>query len=139
MYNKARCVFDIHNMGYQGPFPNPPFSEAPPSDLSNFGPRDNAYYDKYFWVSNTPVGKGAFDNQCVSPTCGHEGNATHGSTRDELGVNRSLQTTPIHCERCGELLPRPWVREADGRVRLMKGYTSAYKRMSGDLPASALT
>ena len=50
MYNKARCVFDIHNMGYQGPFPNPPFSEAPPFDFSNFGLRDNAYYDKYFWV-----------------------------------------------------------------------------------------
>ena len=81
--------------------------------------------DKYFWVSNTPVGKGAFDNQCVSPTCGHDGNATHGSTRDELGVNRFLQTTPIQCERCVELLPRPWVRDSDGRVRLMKGYTSA--------------
>jgi len=50
VYSKARCVFDIHNMGYQGPFPNPPFSEAPPFSFCDFGLRDNAYYDKYFWV-----------------------------------------------------------------------------------------
>ena len=34
----------------QGPFPNPPFSEAPPFSFCDFGLRDNAYYDKYFWV-----------------------------------------------------------------------------------------
>ena len=28
VYSKARCIFDIHNMGYQGPFPNPPFSQG---------------------------------------------------------------------------------------------------------------
>lgn len=50
VYSKARCIFDIHNMGYQGPFPNPPFSEAPPFSFCDFGLRDNAYYDKYFWV-----------------------------------------------------------------------------------------
>jgi len=50
VYAKARCVFDIHNMGYQGPFPNPPYSEAPPFSFCDFGLRDNAYYDKYFWV-----------------------------------------------------------------------------------------
>mmetsp|Transcript_28839 Transcript_28839/g.65344 ORF Transcript_28839/g.65344 Transcript_28839/m.65344 type:complete len:655 (-) Transcript_28839:258-2222(-) len=50
VYSKARCVFDIHNMGYQGPFPNPPYSEAPPFSFCDFGLRDNAYYDKYFWV-----------------------------------------------------------------------------------------
>ena len=50
VYGKARCIFDIHNMGYQGPFPNPPSSEAPPFSFCDFGLRDNAYYDKYFWV-----------------------------------------------------------------------------------------
>jgi starch synthase len=50
VYSKARCIFDIHNMGYQGPFPNPPFSQAPPFSFCDFGLRDNAYYDKYFWV-----------------------------------------------------------------------------------------
>jgi len=95
--------------------------------------------DKYYWVSHTPEGGGAFDNQCAEPTCGYQGNRTHGSGRDAAGVNRSHRTTPIRCERCDALLPRPWVREADGTVRLMSGYTSAYKRMKAGLPASALT
>jgi DNA (cytosine-5)-methyltransferase 1 len=93
---------------------------------------------KYFWVRNTPPGKGAFDNQCVSPTCGFQGNGGHGAQHDDNGINRSNKNTPVRCTRCGELLPRPWVVEA-GQYRLMSGFTSAYKRMRGDLPASALT
>jgi len=93
---------------------------------------------KYFWVRNTPPGKGAFDNQCINPTCGFQGNGTHGARHDENGVNRSNKNTPVRCTKCGELLPRPWVVEA-GQHRLMSGFTSAYKRMRGDLPASALT
>lgn len=50
VYSKARCIFDIHNMGYQGPFPNPPFSGAAPFSFCELGLRDNSYYDKYFWV-----------------------------------------------------------------------------------------
>jgi len=50
VYPKARCVFDIHNMGYQGPFANPPFSGAQPFSFCDFGLRDNAYYDKFFWL-----------------------------------------------------------------------------------------
>lgn len=92
--------------------------------------------DKYFWVSNTPPEKGAFDNQCVS--CGCTENPTHGNTRDDNGINRASRETPLRCLRCGELLPRPWVK-ADGAHRIMRGYTSAYKRMRWDLPASALT
>jgi DNA (cytosine-5)-methyltransferase 1 len=92
--------------------------------------------DKYFWVSNTPPEKLAFDNQCVS--CGYDGNPGHYASRDENGINRTSKDTPVRCLRCGELLPRPWVR-VGGEVRLMKGYTSAYKRMAWDLPASALT
>lgn len=92
--------------------------------------------DKYFWVQHTPPEKGAFDNQCVS--CGFDQNPTHGNFRDAGGINRSSRETPLHCLRCGELLPRPWVKEKNGH-RLMRGYTSAYKRMNWDLPASALT
>lgn len=92
--------------------------------------------DKYFWVSNTPPEKLAFDNQCVS--CGFNENPGHFAARDEHGINRTSKDTPIRCLRCGELLPRPWVR-VGSEVRLMKGYTSAYKRMAWDLPASALT
>lgn len=92
--------------------------------------------DKYFWVSNTPPEKQAFDNQCVA--CGFQENPGHFAAHDENGINRTSKETPIRCLRCGELLPRPWVREGN-EVRLMKGYTSAYKRMAWDLPASALT
>lgn len=91
---------------------------------------------KYEWVKNTPPSKSAFDNQCTS--CGFEGNTTHGASRNGQGINRAHTTTPILCERCGVLLPRPHVIDG-GEPRIMKGYTSAYKRMAADLPAPALT
>ncbi len=93
---------------------------------------------KYFWVSNTPPGKGAFDNQCVNPACGFDKNPTHGSKHNSEGINQANRDTPLNCLKCGELLPRPWVQEGT-EFRLMSGFTSAYKRMRGDLPASALT
>lgn len=92
--------------------------------------------DKYFWVSNTKPEKGAFDNQCIS--CGNDDNQKHGSSLNEMGINRANDTTPIYCSKCGSLLPRPWVIE-NGEYRLMKGFTSAYKRMKWDAPANALT
>lgn len=92
--------------------------------------------DKYFWVSSTPPEKGAFDNQCVS--CGFDKNPTHGSSKDRNGINRANKDTPLYCVNCGELLPRPWVKKGDN-YRLMKGYTSSYRRMKWDLPATALT
>ena len=94
---------------------------------------------KYEWIRHAGRGKSAFDNQCVNPSCGHEGNATHGAAHDARGVNRARTDTPLYCEACGSLLPRPCVEEADGTLRIMKGYTSAYKRMDPDLPAPALT
>jgi len=93
---------------------------------------------KYFWVSNTPPGKGAFDNQCVNPACGFDKNPTHGSKHNSEGINQANRDTPLNCLKCGELLPRPWVKDGD-EYRLMSGFTSAYKRMRGNLPASALT
>jgi len=93
---------------------------------------------KYWWVSNTPPGSSAFDNQCVNPDCQNQENKTHSSSPTSDGINRASRTTPIYCEQCGFLLPRPMVEE-NGEPRLMKGFTSAYKRMRGDLPASAIT
>ena len=91
---------------------------------------------KYFWVSNTPEGKSAFDNQCVE--CNFQENPTHSARRNSEGVNRASIDTPIYCLSCGALLPRPVVTK-HGETRLMKGFTSAYKRMDWDSPASAIT
>lgn len=93
---------------------------------------------KYFWISNTPPEKGAFDNQCINPECLYQNNPTHGSFRDEYGVNRSKGDTPLYCEKCGSLLPRPYT-EKNGIKTIMKGFTSAYKRMSWDKPSATLT
>lgn len=94
--------------------------------------------EKYFWVSNTPEERGAFDNQCVNPKCLYQKNPTHYAEKDEHGINRASTSTPIKCLKCGSLLPRPWVRSGS-EYRLMKGYTSAYKRMRWDMPSPTLT
>lgn len=94
---------------------------------------------KYFWISNTPPEKGAFDNQCVNPKCKFKGNPTHGSKHDSEGINRANKETPLFCLKCESLLPRPCTEEEDGRKRIMFGYTSSYKRMSWDLPSPTLT
>lgn len=92
---------------------------------------------KYWWVSNTPVGASAFDNQCVNIECFSKRNPIHGASAQN-GINQANTDTPIRCVDCGVLLPRPCVEE-DGVIRIMKGFTSAYKRMRGDLPSAALT
>ena len=94
---------------------------------------------KLFWVDNTPEGATAFNNQCVNPECMYQGNRTHGASHDEEGINRFHTDTPLYCEKCGSLLPRPWVEDKDGTKRIMKGFVSAYKRMLWDEPASTLT
>jgi DNA (cytosine-5)-methyltransferase 1 len=91
---------------------------------------------KHWWVRNTPPECTAFDNQCDK--CGFTGNLKHTARHGKDGINRASRDTPVHCERCGQLLPRPSV-EHDGKFVLMKGFTSAYKRMSASRPASALT
>lgn len=68
----------------------------------------------------------------------YQGNPIHGCKRNNEGINQSKKDTPIYCVKCGSLLPRPSV-EKDGSIRLMNGFTSAYKRMSWDEPASTLT
>ena len=95
---------------------------------------------KIWWLDNTPEGNTAFNNQCVNPACGYQGNALHGAKHNEEGINKLNVNTPLYCEKCGELLPRPYVEEkVSGKKRIMKGFTSAYKRMSWDEPASTLT
>ena len=67
-----------------------------------------------------------FDNQCINPVCRYNGNPTHSARKNNEGINRASTETPLYCLKCGHILPRPWVKE-DGKYRLMKGYTSAYK------------
>lgn len=95
---------------------------------------------KLFWIDNTQEGDTAFNNQCVNPKCGYQGNKIHGASHDKEGINKSHTDTPLYCEKCGSLLPRPWVENRiTGEKRLMKGFVSAYKRMKWDEPASTLT
>lgn len=95
---------------------------------------------KIHWIENTPEGDSAFNNQCINPNCLFKGNPIHGAAKDENGINRYNDDTPIYCQKCGSLLPRPWVEDPKtGKKRLMKGYVSAYKRMFWDEPASTLT
>lgn len=95
---------------------------------------------KLFWIDNTPEGQSAFNNQCINPACGFSGNRIHGASHDKDGINKAHQNTPLYCEKCGTILPRPWVEDKKtGEKRLMKGFVSAYKRMLWDEPASTLT
>jgi len=91
---------------------------------------------KHEWVRHTPPRSTAFDNQCAA--CGFQGNPTHASTH-EKGVHRTRKDTPVHCGRCGALLPRPNVVGPDGTPRIMHAFASAYRRMDADLPAPTLT
>lgn len=95
--------------------------------------------EKYWWMKNTPEGCTAYNNQCVNPSCMYTGNKLHGSTIED-GTHTSNKDTPIYCERCGQLLPRPTVIDKKTGVRrLIKGYDTAYRRMEWDKPAATLT
>lgn len=94
---------------------------------------------KYEWIRYTKEGDTAFNNQCVNPSCMYQGNTKHG-TKVIDGINKFNTETPLYCERCGALLPRPYtVDKKTGEKRIMKGFVSAYKRMNWDIPASTLT
>lgn len=96
--------------------------------------------DKRLWISHTPEGQTAFSNQCINPNCLYQGNRTHGDRHDEDGVHKSSNDTPLYCEQCGSLLPRPHiVDQTTGLRRLINGFNTAYKRMYWDEPASTLT
>jgi DNA (cytosine-5)-methyltransferase 1 len=95
--------------------------------------------EKYWWISHTPEGDTAFNNQCVNPTCGFQGNERYRDVH-ENGGSRRRGDTPVHCSECGELLPRPsLVDRKTGDRRLIRGFHSAYRRMKWDVPATTLT
>lgn len=95
--------------------------------------------EKYWWISNTPEGNTAYNNQCVSETCLYKGNELHRDTNED-GRAQSSKNTPIYCKKCGSLLPRPsMVDKKTGERRLIKGFHSAYRRMEWDRPAHTLT
>jgi len=95
--------------------------------------------EKYWWVENTPEGETAYNNQCANPDCGYEGNPRHVDNQED-GRWQSNKTTPIHCQECGELLPRPTMIDSEtSRRRLISGFHSAYRRMPWDQPARTLT
>lgn len=77
--------------------------------------------DLYRWIRHTKEGDTAFNNnQCVD--CGFV------SGRKE-----------VRCGGCGVVLPKPVVVDSNGEARLIKGFVSAYKRMSYDEPSATIT
>lgn len=95
--------------------------------------------EKYWWMDSTPEGNTAYNNQCINPQCLYQGNRLHGSNT-QSGLHQSNTDTPIYCEKCGHLLPRPnIVDKKTGQRRLIKGYDTAYRRMEWDKPAPTLT
>jgi DNA (cytosine-5)-methyltransferase 1 len=95
--------------------------------------------EKYWWISHTPEGDTAFNNQCVNPACGFQGNERYRDVHENGGLRRNGDT-PVHCSRCGELLPRPSLVDRNTGVRrLIRGFHSAYRRMKWDMPATTLT
>ena len=95
--------------------------------------------EKYFWVSHTPEGETAYNNQCIIPDCLHRGNALHRDVNND-GVWQSNKETPIYCAKCRVLLPRPsMIDKTSGERRLIKGFHSAYRRMEWDRPANTIT
>lgn len=95
--------------------------------------------EKYWWIENTPEGNTAYNNQCVNPECRYQYNGMHIDKQTD-GIWHSNSETPIFCEKCGSLLPRPSVIDKKtGERRLLKGFHSAYRRMKWDEPAPAIT
>lgn len=93
--------------------------------------------EKFWWVKNTPYNETAYNNQCVE--CGYSENPRHGMCMVD-GIHQAKKDTPIYCERCGALLPRPtMIDKVTGIRRRIKGFDSAYRRMIWDSPCPTLT
>ncbi|MBU62060.1 MAG: hypothetical protein CMI26_06120 [Opitutae bacterium] len=76
---------------------------------------------QYYWMSNTPEGETAFDNnRCVH--CQTDGHVA------EI----------VFCRTCKKPLPKPTITK-NGVARLVHGFRTSYRRMSWDKPASTLT
>lgn len=95
--------------------------------------------EKLFWIENTAESDTAFNNQCSNPECRYQGNSIHGSNYND-GIHQSNKCTPIYCQKCGSLLPRPTVIDSKTGVRrLIRGFDTAYRRMEWDKPSPTLT
>ena len=93
--------------------------------------------EKFWWISQTPPNETAYNNQCS--VCGFQGTPRHGMQMIK-GKHQSKTDTPIYCQNCGALLPRPsMIDKETGIRRRIKGFDSAYRRMSWDSPAPTLT
>lgn len=93
--------------------------------------------EKFWWVQNTPYNETAYNNQCVK--CGYDKNPRHGMQFKD-GRHISKKDTPIYCEKCGALLPRPTMLDrVTGERRMIKGFDSAYRRIVWDAPSGTLT
>lgn len=94
--------------------------------------------EKFWWISNTPANETAYNNQCVS--CGYQGNPRHGMCFNKDGRHVARKDTPIYCEKCHALLPRPTMIDKEtGERRRIKGFDSAYRRMTWEMPSPTLT
>ena len=92
------------------------------SDMSDPYHRVPRWNDnQYFWMRHTPEGCTAFDNHSC-PSCGDD---EHSSEE-------------VCCRTCREPLPKPTIRK-NGKVRLVRGFRTSYRRMKWDEPARTLT
>lgn len=74
----------------------------------------------YEWIANTKQNSSAFtNNQC--PSCSY--------------INKD---TDLYCSECELILKKPHIYK-DGQARLIRGYTSSYRRMNWIKPANTIT
>ena len=77
---------------------------------------------QYFCMSHTPEGESAFNNTlCVN--C----------------LQNSYDLNVIYCPTCNSILPRPYMKNKDGTIRIIRAFKTAYRRMTWHKPGNALT
>jgi len=62
-----------------------------------------------------------FRQSVHQPGLSVQGNRTHGASHGADGINRAHGNTPLYCQRCETLLPRPYAEDKNGRRRIMSG------------------
>jgi DNA (cytosine-5)-methyltransferase 1 len=93
------------------------------SDLLHFVPSYENFPDRYRWIADIPPysGQSAYLNECAK-------------------CKSDVAEKMAYCLKCGtQMRNRPFVEEKDGTFRLVKGYSTAYRRMWPDRPASTVT
>ena len=95
------------------------------NDPLHFVPNYEREPFRYEWIAGIPKcsGLSAYSNDNC-PEC------------EKSGIDDSL----AHCPYCNaELTNRPYVREKDGTFRLIKGYSTAYRRIPVNRPVPTIT